>query len=88
MDRHFSSSVGIPMTAHDCDITTLVDPSQQDTTLSLQVKLSRMLSTILASEWTIIPLYRDMSDYLLFSNIQDRKNTAGNIPGADTIYPA
>lgn len=88
MDRHFSSSVGIPMTTHDCDITTLVNPSQQDTTLSLQVKLSRMLSTILASEWTIIPLYRDMSDYLLFSNIQDRKNTAGNIPGTDTIYPA
>lgn len=49
MDRHFSSSVGIPMTTHDCDITTLVDPSQQDTALNLQVKLSQMLSTILAS---------------------------------------
>ncbi|BCR89890.1 Zn(II)2Cys6 transcription factor [Aspergillus chevalieri] len=49
MDRHFSSSVGIPMTTHDCDITTLVDPSQQDTALNLQVKLSQMLSTILAT---------------------------------------
>jgi len=88
MDRHFSSSVGIPMTTHDCDITTLVDPSQQDTTLNLQVKLSQMLSTILASEWSVLLSYRDMSDYLLSSNIQDRKNTAGNISGTDTIYPA
>lgn len=76
------------MTTHDCDITTLVDPSQQDTALNLQVKLSQMLSTILASEWTISLSYRDMSDYLLPSNIQDRKNTAGNIPGTDTIYSA
>ena len=63
MDRHFSSSVGIPMTTHDCDISTLVDPSQQDTTLSLQVKLSRMLSTILASKWVIFLFYYDIFNF-------------------------
>ncbi|RMJ22234.1 putative transcription factor [Aspergillus sp. HF37] len=53
MDRHFSSSLGVPMTTQDSDITTLVDPptacSQQDATLSLQVGLSHLLSFILTS---------------------------------------
>ncbi|OJJ35927.1 hypothetical protein ASPWEDRAFT_532510 [Aspergillus wentii DTO 134E9] len=53
MDRHFSSSLGLPMTTHDSDITTLVDPpsacSQQDATLSLQVRLSQLLSSILTT---------------------------------------
>ncbi|KAF7595575.1 hypothetical protein BBP40_005610 [Aspergillus hancockii] len=53
MDRHFSSSVGLPMTTQDSDITTLVEPpstcSQRDATLSLQVNLSQLLSSILTS---------------------------------------
>lgn len=57
MDRHFSSSIGLPMTIQDCDITISVDSpgtcSQQDTTLSLQVKLSQLLSSILTSESTV-----------------------------------
>lgn len=54
MDRHFSSSIGLPVIIKDCDTTTLVDPpdscTQQDVTLSLQVKISQLLSTILTSE--------------------------------------
>ena len=57
MDRHFSSSIGLPMTIQDCDITTSVDSpstcSQQDATLSLQVKLSQLLSSILTSKSTV-----------------------------------
>jgi proline utilization trans-activator len=57
MDRHFSSSLGVPMTTQDSDITTLVDPptacSQQDATLSLQVGLSHLLSFILTCMWSI-----------------------------------
>ncbi|KAE8152978.1 Zn(II)2Cys6 transcription factor [Aspergillus avenaceus] len=53
MDRHFSSSIGLPMSTPDSDITALIDPpsalGQRDATLSLQVKLSHLLSTILAS---------------------------------------
>lgn len=53
MDRHFSSSLGLPMTTDDSDITTLINPpntsSQRDVTLSLQVRLSRLLSFILSS---------------------------------------
>lgn len=55
MDRHFSSSIGLPVTTHDSDITTLLDPpttcSQQDATLSLQVRLSQLISTILTSKF-------------------------------------
>lgn len=54
MDRHFSSSIGLPVIIKDYDTTTLVEPpdscSQEDVTLSLQVKMSQLLSTILTSE--------------------------------------
>ncbi|RDW87040.1 putative C6 transcription factor [Aspergillus mulundensis] len=55
LDRHISSSVGASMTQEDSDITTLLDPptaiacSQNDTTLSLSVRLSHLLSYILSS---------------------------------------
>ncbi|KAL4907807.1 hypothetical protein BDW74DRAFT_189219 [Aspergillus multicolor] len=55
LDRHVSSSVGASMTPEDSDITTLLDPpaaiacSQNDTTLSLSVRLSHLLSYILSS---------------------------------------
>ncbi|KNG91257.1 Zn(II)2Cys6 transcription factor [Aspergillus nomiae NRRL 13137] len=53
MDRHLSSSLGLPMTTQDSDITTLIDPPsscpQRDVTLSLQVRLSHLLSSILTS---------------------------------------
>ncbi|KAL1852220.1 hypothetical protein Plec18167_006034 [Paecilomyces lecythidis] len=53
MDRHFSSSLGIPMITHDSDISALVEPtnscSQSDAAFSLQVKLSHLLSFILTS---------------------------------------
>lgn len=54
MDRHFSSSLGIPMITHDSDISALVEPtnscSQSDAAFSLQVKLSHLLSFILSCE--------------------------------------
>lgn len=53
MDRHFSSSLGIPITTQDSDITALPEiPNaglQQDPTLALQVQLWRLLSKIVAS---------------------------------------
>lgn len=55
MDRHFSYSVGLPMTTQDDDIGTLIDPpsscSDRDVTLSLQAKLSHLLSFILTSKF-------------------------------------
>ena len=55
MDRYFSSSVGVPIALHDNEITTALtspkDSSQRDATLSLQVKLSHLLSTVLNSKF-------------------------------------
>ena len=54
MDRHFSSSVGLPPSVHDSDISTPFNPpnvgSQSDSVRSLQVNLSHLLSVILTSK--------------------------------------
>jgi hypothetical protein len=54
MDRHFSSSVGLPMSVQDSDITTPVNSpgigSAVDTARSLQVNLSHLMSVILTSK--------------------------------------
>lgn len=54
MDRHFSTSLGLPTTTADCEITvpvsSLSTDSQDDSTLSLQVKLSHLLSVIVTSK--------------------------------------
>ena len=50
MDQHFSSSIGLPMTTKDSDITALANATSSDPgdiTFSLQVRLTRMLSLIL-----------------------------------------
>ncbi|KAL5361712.1 fungal-specific transcription factor domain-containing protein [Aspergillus floccosus] len=50
MDRHVSSSLGLPMTTQDSDITTLVNTpsaSLHDIIFSLQIRLTQMLSYIL-----------------------------------------
>jgi proline utilization trans-activator len=53
MDRHFSSSLGVPMTTQDSDISTLLElPAtgrQQDATFIIQVRLWRLFSTIVTS---------------------------------------
>ncbi|RGP76573.1 hypothetical protein FLONG3_5235 [Fusarium longipes] len=53
MDRHFSSSLGLPMSVQDSDISTPVNPpnvgSQHDSARSLQVNLSHLLSVILTT---------------------------------------
>ncbi|KAE8378157.1 fungal-specific transcription factor domain-containing protein [Aspergillus bertholletiae] len=52
MDRHVSSSLGLPMTTKDSDISTLINtPSMDfhDIAFSLQVRLSQMLSFILST---------------------------------------
>jgi hypothetical protein len=55
MDRHFSSSLGLPMSVQDSDISTPVNPpnvgSQDDSARSLQVNLSHLLSVILTSKF-------------------------------------
>ncbi|SPO07038.1 uncharacterized protein DNG_09732 [Cephalotrichum gorgonifer] len=57
IDRHFSSSLGLPMSTPDSDITALIDSTsstapQRDSLLSLQVRISRQLSFILKSKST------------------------------------
>lgn len=53
MDRHFSCSGGLPMTTQDSDISVSMDPpatlSHRDVALSLQARLSQLLSFILQS---------------------------------------
>jgi proline utilization trans-activator len=53
MDRHVSSSLGLPMTVQDGDITTLLDVPASglptNPVLNLQVRLSRVHSFILNS---------------------------------------
>ncbi|PTB36728.1 hypothetical protein M441DRAFT_149933 [Trichoderma asperellum CBS 433.97] len=62
MDRHFSCSLGIPMSVKDSDITTPVPSpnagSPLDSARSLQVNLSNLLSVILTTVYqpTITPL--------------------------------
>ncbi|OTB00947.1 hypothetical protein M426DRAFT_225408 [Hypoxylon sp. CI-4A] len=62
MDRHFSSSVGLPMSVQDSDITTPISPpnpgSRADSFRSLQVNLSHLLSVILTTVYkpNITPL--------------------------------
>ncbi len=54
VDRHFSSSLGVPMSTPDNEMTTLFNTTgpeiEKESTLSLQVRLSRMLSHILTSK--------------------------------------
>jgi proline utilization trans-activator len=58
MDRHFSSSLGIPMTTQDRDISTLLDldesAGQRDPTLRLQVRLWGLLSTIVSCKQSYV----------------------------------
>lgn len=64
MDRHVSSSLGLPMTTRDCDISTLVDvPSVNHPELSfrLQVRLSGMLSFIIGGKLIPAPFFQDLT---------------------------
>ncbi|KAM0370557.1 hypothetical protein ACHAO7_008624 [Fusarium culmorum] len=76
MDRHFSSSLGLPMSVQDSDISTPVNPpnvgSQDDSARSLQVNLSHLLSVIL----TIA------TRPLLLSVLKERLDILGQ-PGAE-----
>ncbi|KAL3485509.1 hypothetical protein BJX62DRAFT_242865 [Aspergillus germanicus] len=49
LDRHLSPSLGLLLTTRDSDITTLIDPQQQDRTFRLQVRITRMLSFIVST---------------------------------------
>lgn len=52
MDRHFSPSLGLPMTTKDSEITTLISSSSsnpRDLAFSLQVRITRMRSFIISS---------------------------------------
>ncbi|KAI5456598.1 Zn(II)2Cys6 transcription factor [Mariannaea sp. PMI_226] len=64
MDRHFSASVGLPMSVQDSDMT--VDPpnvdSQGDSARSLQVNLSHSLSVILKTVYK--PMETSLATYL------------------------
>lgn len=57
IDRHFSSSLGVPMTTPDSEITTQYNDTgcsaQNVSTLRLQVGLSQLLSHILTSKFVL-----------------------------------
>lgn len=90
MDRHFSYSVGLPMTTQDRDISTPIDPpehcSQQDLALSLHAKLSRLLSYILSSEFVPLPPDERCPNRVR-SGIQCGKNTVARLSGHHEIDP-
>lgn len=95
MDRHFSSSLGLPMTTQDSDITTLIDPpntcSQRDATVSLEVRLSHLLSVILTSELKPeLPFWCGLYLTVYFNNsyIQNRKNPVGHLFREDEVHIA
>ncbi|OJJ33588.1 hypothetical protein ASPWEDRAFT_115897 [Aspergillus wentii DTO 134E9] len=75
MDSHFSSSVGLPTTTQDSDISTSIEPSSRcshkEVILSLQAKLSRLLSFIMAtvykSEKTQLGVFLDTTRSILHS---------------------
>lgn len=75
IDRHFSSSIGVPMSVADSDITTLMNPlntcSQEETTINLRVKLSHLLAVTLTSKFTSneIFLFSDLHIFTLYSYI-------------------
>ena len=64
MDRHFSSSLGLPMSVQDSDISTPVNPpnggSQDDSARSLQVNLSHLLSVILTSKYNFMLIWVEL----------------------------
>ncbi|KAF9872457.1 hypothetical protein CkaCkLH20_09954 [Colletotrichum karsti] len=66
MDRHFSASVGLPMSVHDSEITTTIHPpdlcSPTDSIRSLQVKLSHLLSMILRTVYK--PTQTSLATYI------------------------
>lgn len=75
MDRHVSSSLGLPMT-RDSDITTLVNaPSlnHQDLTFSLQVRLSRMLSFIIGGKILVLHANYNTSNIIMMKPSTKRK---------------
>ncbi|EFY98027.2 Zn(II)2Cys6 transcription factor [Metarhizium robertsii ARSEF 23] len=66
MDRHFSSSLGLPMSVQDGDITTPVNPpnvgSQSDSARSLQVNLSHLMSIIVTTVY--LPARTPLTSFL------------------------
>lgn len=67
IDRHFSSSLGLPMSVQDSDITTPITPpnagSRGDSCRTLQVNLSHLLSVILTSKYS--------AGVQIFSNVRN-----------------
>jgi len=60
LDRHFSPSLGLPVTLQDSDITTLINPpasNLQNMTFSLQVRITRMFSFIIGSMYSFTFLW-------------------------------
>lgn len=71
IDRQISSALGLPMTVQDADISTLVNVSggaSDNATLSLQVRLSQMMSSILSSRYKLKSrnIILDISDRPIF----------------------
>ncbi|KAJ5337834.1 hypothetical protein N7452_004562 [Penicillium brevicompactum] len=79
MDRHVSSSLGLPMTTQDSDITTTLNPapagSRPDATLSLHVKLSYLFSSILTCKMSLFYAYGVIIDTLFSQAIYKNEKT-------------
>ena len=92
MDRHFSSSLGLPMSTQDSDITALVNipgtSSQQDSLLGLQVRLSRLLSFIIRSMFHSRSLRRQpLLIPICASHLQDGADAAWRLSRGNQVHP-
>lgn len=91
MDRHFSASVGLPMSVHDSEITTPINPpdhgSHADSLRSLQVKLSHLMSMILRSRSKGTGISRNALT-LMISRLQTNENIPGSLCRADKVNVA
>lgn len=90
IDRHFSPSLGLPMTFQDSDITTLINTpnsSPQNLTFSLQVKITRMLSFIIGSMFCLLHIFILVLN-LVFqrSYLQNGKNSTFCLFGDNSQY--
>ena len=82
MDRHFSPSIGLPMTTKDSDITTLINPpssNSRNIIFNLQVRITRMLSFITGGKFCLnCPCVLTPNIFIVKQYIKRRKRGLGN----------
>jgi hypothetical protein len=91
IDHHFSPSLGLPITTRDRDITALtntgknLDSGNRDLIFDLQIRLTRMLSSIMSCKSCVPPqFYCQISHHQ--SRLWIRKNPAWSLSGDNTQH--